>query len=295
METVRLLTNFETPRQKLVQIVLAGQPQLAQTLLRDSLLQLRQRVSTICRLEALSTSETAEYIDHRLRIAGYSGGALFTSRALARITNAAKGTPRVINALCFNALAICSALKRKQVDDEMVIEVIRDLRLEPIEPAGSALIQEAPVKFPLLEPVHDSRPRRIKMQAIRVAFAVFVVAVCAALWQRSNNPSHRFQAVKDRPSLVGPERALNAPPPLSTNSSDRQPVEITVEPHQTLHAIAVRYLGDFDEKSLQQLRSLNPRLTDPNHIEAGQKIRLPERSGSQSGRGLQAVVTKGVQ
>ena len=73
LERVRLLTNFETSRGKLMQIVLSGQPQLSDKLMQPSLLQLRQRISTICRIEPLSAEETVAYIDYRLKQAGYEG------------------------------------------------------------------------------------------------------------------------------------------------------------------------------------------------------------------------------
>jgi general secretion pathway protein A len=70
LERVRLLTNFETSRGKLMQVVLSGQPQLSDKLMRPSLVQLRQRISTICRIKPLSTEETVAYIDYRLKLGG---------------------------------------------------------------------------------------------------------------------------------------------------------------------------------------------------------------------------------
>ena len=131
LERVRLLTNFETSRGKLMQIVLSGQPQLSDKLLQPSLVQLRQRISTFCRIEPLSAEETVAYIDYRLKQAGYNGEPLFTEDALKLIAEASHGTPRTINNLCFNALSLCCALNRKQVDGGMVSEVIADLQLSP--------------------------------------------------------------------------------------------------------------------------------------------------------------------
>ena len=90
LERVRLLTNFETSRGKLMQIVLSGQPQLSDKLMQASLVQLRQRISTICRLEPLSAEETAAYIDYRLKQAGYDGEPLFTEDALKLIAEASR-------------------------------------------------------------------------------------------------------------------------------------------------------------------------------------------------------------
>ena len=93
LEVVRTLTNFETPHSKLVQVVLAGQPQLAEKLSRPSLEQLRQRITTFCKIEPLTIEQRVTYIEHRVRFVGYSGPPLFSSEALDRIVEASEGTP----------------------------------------------------------------------------------------------------------------------------------------------------------------------------------------------------------
>jgi type II secretory pathway predicted ATPase ExeA len=99
LEGIRMLTNFETTRSKLIQVVLAGQPQLAQILARPDLAQLRQRISTLCRIKPFTSLETRSYIQHRLKFAGYGGEELFTPEAFDRIAGASSGIPRVINTL----------------------------------------------------------------------------------------------------------------------------------------------------------------------------------------------------
>jgi type II secretory pathway predicted ATPase ExeA len=133
LELVRLLSNFETPRQKLMNIVLAGQPQLARTLDSPDLVQLRQRVSIIARLNPFTDEETRLYIDHRLRVVGYDcQHPLFTKRALAMIASFSKGIPRNINNICFNALSLGCALKQRTIDGDVVREVLDDLDLSPL-------------------------------------------------------------------------------------------------------------------------------------------------------------------
>lgn len=127
LERVRLITNFETSEGKLLQIILSGQPQLNDKLAQESLVQLRQRVSTFCHLELLTAQETSEYIDFRLRQAGYEGEPLFTEDALKLIAKISKGTPRTINNLCFNALALCANMEIKLVDGDMVAKVAANL------------------------------------------------------------------------------------------------------------------------------------------------------------------------
>jgi general secretion pathway protein A len=127
LETVRLLSDFETPRAKLLQIILAGQPELADKLASKHLAQLRQRVSLLNRLTPLSIDETKKYVDHRLKVVGHSGAPLFTPEALVAIARFTEGIPRNINNFCFNVLSLSCAVRQKVVDLALVEEVIGDL------------------------------------------------------------------------------------------------------------------------------------------------------------------------
>lgn len=127
LETVRLLSDFETPRTKLLQIILSGQPELADKLASPQLVQLRQRVSLLSRLTPFSLEETRKYIEHRLSVSGYSGPLPFTDEALESIAQVTEGIPRNINNLCFNLLSLSCAVRQQRVDLNIIDEVIRDL------------------------------------------------------------------------------------------------------------------------------------------------------------------------
>jgi TonB family protein len=129
LETVRLLSNFETPSEKLVQIILAGQPQLAQRLATPELAQLYQRIPIRTTLIPFDLEDTRNYIEHRLRIAGYQGPPLFTPAAVRSVLEHSGGVPREINTLCFNALLLATAAGKKQVDLEILHEVVADLKI----------------------------------------------------------------------------------------------------------------------------------------------------------------------
>lgn len=130
LETVRLLSDFETPKAKLMQIILAGQTELADKLASPSLQQLRQRISIVSRMEPLTPAETGCYIEHRLQLAGYVGAPLFTAGAFERIFARSEGVPRNINNLCFNALLIGRRIGRKQIDSDIVDQVLTDLDMD---------------------------------------------------------------------------------------------------------------------------------------------------------------------
>src|ERR1700722_8480640 len=127
LETIRLLSDFETPRAKLLQIILAGQPELADKLASRHLAQLRQRVSLLNRLTPLSVDEVRRYVEHRIRVAGYSGPNIFAQDALTAIARFTEGIPRNINNFCFNVLSLSCATRQKVVNLALVEEVISDL------------------------------------------------------------------------------------------------------------------------------------------------------------------------
>jgi type II secretory pathway predicted ATPase ExeA len=154
LEVVRMLSNFETRREKLMQIVLAGQPQFAERLASPELVQLRQRISILGRLTPFTSEETNSYIDHRLRVAGYDFETqLFTNRARALIAEHGEGIPRNINNICFNALSLGCAMKRKTIDGNIVREVLGDLNLGSLraEPVTVANSEEEP-RFEVSKP-----------------------------------------------------------------------------------------------------------------------------------------------
>jgi hypothetical protein len=150
LEGVRLLSNMETDRDKLIQIILVGQPELEVKLNRPSLRQLKQRVSLWSRLDSLSPADTESYIRHRLTVAGYQGRDVFDSASIKLINEHAAGTPRLINSICDNALLTAFALSQKTVTAEIIEEVIRDLRLaRESDAAGFGLPERnGTVQFP---------------------------------------------------------------------------------------------------------------------------------------------------
>jgi MSHA biogenesis protein MshM len=106
LEALRLLTNLETEKRKLLQIVLFGQPELDDRLEQESVRQLRQRITFHYRLGALRSGELDDYVAHRLAMAGYRGGPLFSQGALRRLYRASGGVPRLVNILAHKALLL---------------------------------------------------------------------------------------------------------------------------------------------------------------------------------------------
>jgi len=144
LEEIRLLANIETPTEKLLPLVLAGQPELATRLEDPNLRQLKQRVALRCEIKPFDLSETATYIMARIRTAGGEPSRLFTRQAVAVIHEYSRGIPRTISVMCDNALVTGFAMGRQPVDRAILLEVSKDFRLgdggfEPaaVEPIGS--------------------------------------------------------------------------------------------------------------------------------------------------------------
>jgi general secretion pathway protein A len=129
LEEVRLLSNIETESAKLLNVVLAGQPELADRLNESSLRQLKQRVGLRCELGTFDYNETAAYLAGRLRIAGGDPASILTREAVLAIHDASRGVPRTVNVICDNALMCGFATQTKPVVRAIVDEVARDFDL----------------------------------------------------------------------------------------------------------------------------------------------------------------------
>jgi general secretion pathway protein A len=130
LENLRLLSNLETAKEKLLQIVLVGQTELNVKLSQPQLRQVKQRVALHCRLDRLKESEVGTFINYRMRIAGYEGEELFTPKGIREVAIHSKGIPRLINIISDNALLIAYATSVKKISAEMIKEVVDDLRLD---------------------------------------------------------------------------------------------------------------------------------------------------------------------
>jgi general secretion pathway protein A len=135
LEEVRLLANIETNDEKLLCVVMAGQPELADRLNRPELRQLKQRVALRCALRPLTFHETVAYIAGRIKAAGGVGANLFSREAVALIHERAGGIPRTINVIADNALVTAFAANQRPATSETILEVCRDFDLHALQTA----------------------------------------------------------------------------------------------------------------------------------------------------------------
>ena len=157
LEDLRLLSNLETAKEKILQIVLSGQPELGQKLSNPVLRQLRQRIGINCRLLPLSRDEITEYIQYRLQAAGCPDLKLFSREAEEQIYHFSRGIPRLVNVVCDNALVIGYALGKKRIGGDLITEAAADL-LSNEQAAEDLNTQPPPVST-----VTVSTPSRVQL------------------------------------------------------------------------------------------------------------------------------------
>jgi type II secretory pathway predicted ATPase ExeA len=134
LEEIRLLTNLETSTEKLLQIVLSGQPELEEKLKLPQLRQLRQRIMLRCRTTPLTEEQTREYVAERLRIAGATGDPIFSAKTVEAVHVYSMGIPRVINLLCEHSLVNGFVEQQRPIQPKIVEEVAHEFQLDEVEP-----------------------------------------------------------------------------------------------------------------------------------------------------------------
>ena len=325
LETVRMLSNFETHNTKLLQIILAGQPRLAAKLSQPGLSQLRQRIAVLNHLEPFSIEETGLYIEHRLKVAGYCGEPIFDGASLRLIARHSKGIPRNINNLCYHSLLLSSNRGQRRVTLEIVQEAVKRLDLESLAPEREAsadsvatpvaAVVPAPVASvgtagvsgeraaPITAAINKDRPskgylsydadRKISPPKWPTRSAVLAVVLLSgtmllAILGRSKSMQAIASGLFHHSSSALGTRVFAEPSEGSVASYDAEPLDtdggqvltVMADPQQTLKELTLRYLGHFDSDLSKKICSLNPDLKDPDHLEAGQLIRIPLPPGA---------------
>ena len=141
LEEIRLLTNFESTKRKLLQIVLAGQSELADLLNRDDLRQVKQRIEIRLQVRPLARGEVGNYMRHRWQCAGGSADIPFSAEAISLVAGASHGIPRLVNSICDNALLIAHAGGDSWITVDQVRQVLRDLDLTDCNSGNTARLE----------------------------------------------------------------------------------------------------------------------------------------------------------
>ena len=312
LENLRLMSNLETATEKLLQIVLVGQPELDTKLADPALRQVAQRVAIRYRLEPLPHAEIERFIDHRLRLCGRARRDLFTAGAVRRIAAYSGGIPRFINILCDNALLLAYGTDATRVTGAMLDEVVADLRLR----------SRASVAAP--DRRAHGRGRAVSRAGARrwltVGLAVLSMAGVAAALLRgsplapatrdvSSRPDPPLAAVASTtpagepvvtpaplrpPGALPPDRPtdVEAPGPAGRPPERRPPLELPARPPsashlpgsgwgtvvpagRTISEIVSRRYGEQRVLALDLVAELNPHIADLDRVLVGERLWMP--------------------
>jgi hypothetical protein len=199
LEELRMLSNINADKDQVLQVILAGQPALRETLRRPELMQFAQRIAVDYYLEALNEQETHDYIQHRLQVAG-AKQPIFTDDACSAIYQYSGGTPRLINLLCDTALVYGYAEQRKTIDASLVHDVVREQHSNSIIPTFKTSQPHATDKLPPVQPetpVEETRPQQTQAQ-------------------------QKSAAVEPSPAQAAPEKQAEKQPAASTDKDGAQ-------------------------------------------------------------------------
>jgi general secretion pathway protein A len=278
LENLRLLSNLETDQQKLLQIVLMGQPELAAKLDQPELRQLKQRVAIRCRLDPLKDEEVSRYIDFRLRTAGYEGKGLFHREAIRQIAFYSKGIPRLINIICDNALLIAYAESRKIVPVDIVKQVARDLRIgsevQVAEATPALLFSETQRQTFIRKPpnkVHEHRANGFVRAGVATVLGILLFVVAATVidpYRFIGMPGKRLEAVGHNQEAVTKEAIVEV-------EIKRKGQRVILLHGATIYKIAVDVYGTNTALGMDLIKEFNPQIENLNWVFAGQDLVLP--------------------
>ncbi|MBF0509650.1 MAG: AAA family ATPase [Deltaproteobacteria bacterium] len=192
LEQIRMLSNLEANNQKLIQIVLVGQPELQDILSLPGLRQLNERITVRCHLPAMTVAETERYLYHRLNVAGDQGAIIFTPQAIKAIYSYSKGIPRRINAIADRSLLIAYVNESFKITDKFVANARREI--ETGTPLRSRAAQRSIIPI-------DRRPRPgFKTRLVAVIAGLTALIILGVLVYRGYHPGSRVIGASPQPA-----------------------------------------------------------------------------------------------
>jgi general secretion pathway protein A len=258
LEGLRLLSNLESSTDKLIQMVLVGQPEFGAKLELPELRQVRQRIAVRSTLVPFTERESLAYIEHRLSRAGGTSASVFTRGALREVVEHAKGVPRVINILCDNALVNGLGYQKKPVTAEIVREAILDL-------TGHARVRWLPWAW-------------ASLVAVVAAGALFLASPYRELVVGAAETQAQSPALPQAPPRVVPEAAGSEASLARTGGNGVETVVI-VGPGDSLSLLAKDVYGFADERVMRVVLAANPDLGDPDRLLVGTPVHFPAIPG----------------
>lgn len=310
LEQLRLLSNLETSTDKLIQIVLIGQPELTALLNHPALKSLNQRIALRATIQPLQPKESQAYIEHRIALSSSTGTPLFTQGAMKLIIREAQGIPRRINILCDNALITGYGRQQKPVSISEVREILADMNGSRSSylmkwAVGVAVVILLAIGAFLLSPIFLPENAGVSQVSLSERDSQNVKPIPSEKMPQEGTGQPGEQAVPmassrseiERPiphSDRGGEGGLTKKPvekvtespksdgkirdhtEVAAKPSPGSPVTRAVKDGDNLSQIANEAYGSSSRQYMEWLRRHNPQISDPNIILPGQKIVLPE-------------------
>ncbi|HEY2386237.1 MAG TPA: AAA family ATPase [Candidatus Binatia bacterium] len=306
-ENLRLLSNYETYTEKLLQIVLVGQPELEMKLRHPSLRQVVERVAVRCNINPLSRAESMRYVEHRLQRAGGSASAIFTTPALEFLLVKARGIPRRINILCHTAMLFAYGRGEQLVTFSMARAAAR-------EKEGRGLITLRRGLLPSAAPAAEAQTTpRFRPAWAGVGFVAGIVVMVglgvldgrtaprdavsapaaqplldesAEALQRERADKRLNEAIETLTAAIAAQQKANAEAPaVVTPNAEELPAptlepqsykEIRVRRGTTLRALVKEVYGQDKPDLIDRIKTANPQIVNADRIIAGDMLRFPD-------------------
>ena len=278
LENLRMLSNLETSKDKLIQIVLIGQPEFETALHREELRQLRQRIAVQCRVSPLSRRESLAYINHRLSRAGMKEGAsVFAPGALKKIVKHARGIPRVINILADNALVTGFGYRKKRVPPDIVDEVIFDLNGRQ-KPRWRGWVLAPVAALVLLGILFVFSPyERVLLSRFENPIYYGVIEAAPPTMNKDEVKVEAKAETAKRTEAAAEAKVENGGQAGGTVETDPVfPVKRVVKEGDTLFRMTMDTYKMVNERILQRVMEENPHVKDMRKIKVGEEIIFPE-------------------
>ena len=288
LENLRLLSNLETDQEKLLQIVLMGQPELEAKLDQPKLRQLKQRVALQCRLAPLKDEEVGPYIDFRLRTVGYEDKDLFHPDAIQQIAFYSNGIPRLMNIICDNALLCAYGRSKKIVSADMIKEVARDLRVgsevQVTKAEPTPAVSKTEPEMLIREAANDV-PKYKMRRMVRAGVGTLLVILVFAAVISAIDPQNLFGIA--RRGLEVAKHNLNQWALLVASQESvpkkaspevefkREGQRVMIQQGTNIHKIASDAYGANTTLGMDLIKEFNPQIKNLNWVSAGQDLLLP--------------------
>jgi general secretion pathway protein A len=291
LENLRMLSNLETSKNKLIQIIMVGQPEFEKILDLNKLRQLRQRMAIRSTILPFTEKESIDYIKYRLTIAGMKDTPIVAESALRKIAKEAKGIPRIINILCDNALITGFGYKKRLVGSKIVKEVISDFRGRRKTPLLKWAFAPAALLLLIAGLFWLSPYKELLLPTVGNLTSPYKVSVSSKIENLNPSQNSEMNPIKEEaePSVIQPGTSQTDPDDPSKENLELSeaktipkpskasfPTVRTVKKGDNLFKLTRKVYGHVDDQLVEWVKQNNPWIKNADHLQIGEEIIFPE-------------------